>query len=126
MPSSKQSLRVVTYRPDPNCPRNVFERLLFDREYLAKYVTSVFDIGDDILELLSSEWYDLRGEFVYENCAVMTVRRNVNGSIRSVMVRFTSAKIAEKLLGNHPKGDASPSGRKRVIFRRRRVGPESK
>jgi hypothetical protein len=110
------------YRPNPAQPSAVFERILIEKGKKIRYIASVFDIGDDILEFLKPQWYDPRGEFIYEDAAVITVRRNGNGSVSSVSVRFTSCEIAERLLGNPPKAGI-PRKRTSAIVRRRRVGP---
>jgi hypothetical protein len=120
MPSSKQSSKVVAYFPNSECPQRVFERVVMDRSAKVSYTTSVFDIGDDILELICSEFYNAAGEFVYKKQAVITVRRNAEGVLSSVVVRLTSAKNAVKQLGN------LRNASKRVVQHRRRVGPESK
>jgi hypothetical protein len=99
MPKTKSVQRVVKYQTNPTYPAGPFEVLKrsLDRECI--FETNVFDLGDEIFELIQPEFQGAGGEYVYDNRVIVRVLRDKYFCVTRVTIRFASSKIAERLLG---------------------------
>jgi hypothetical protein len=104
MPKTKLVPKVAKIYPsDPVYPAGPLEVLLWALDRIAVFETNVFDIGEDIFQLIKPEFHSSDEEYVYDNRCIVKVTRNRYFCISSVNIRFVSAKIAERLLGRPSK-----------------------
>jgi hypothetical protein len=120
MPSSKQvrkvspGLRSIELNPTP-----VFSRCIGYARDTETYDSNVFDVGQDVIDLIDQTQYNADVGLVYYNEVMIDVRRKMGGAIKTVTIRFASARISRKLLGKRARARKNAN-------RRRPYGGESK